>query len=186
MKKKILIISLLLLLITLLVISDTYALFETNASGVEDFDIGKWVIEVNGDDINTNQQIDLDDFTLSQTTHTADGYFAPGRTATYEIEIDASESDVSVEYELTVDDTVLLDHPNISLSFTNLNTNTVINSNTCSGVISLTDNSRVVTLELTITWNDVTQYDENDSALIGEDLEFTIDGNFKQYLGNNS
>ena len=183
MKKKILLISLIMLITTLLVIGRTYALFETNASGSGEFDVGKWTILVNDYDLSLYDTINLNNFTLSASQHTSDGYFAPGRTATFEVEIDASEADVSVSYELEIDDSVLDDHPNITISITNLNTNQTINSNTVSGIIGVSDQTRVVTLSIVLTWTNNVTYDEADTALIGEDLEFEIAAHFEQYLG---
>lgn len=183
MKRKIFFISLILLCITLLVISNTYALFETNTGATKDLEIGKWTILVNENDITLSDNIAITDFVLSQSEHTADNYFAPGRTATFDVEIDASESDVSVAYELEFDDSKLEEHPNITVSITNLSTNEVINSNTYSGIIGLNDQNRVLTLRITLNWANIAQYDEADTSLIGEELNFLITAHFEQYIG---
>ena len=183
MKRKIFFISLIILIITLLVISNTYALFETNASGTGDFEVGKWTILVNENDLSVANTVSITDFTLSQSAHTADNYFAPGRTATFEVEIDATETDVSLSYDLTMDNTAIVDHPNITISILNVNTNQIINSNTISGIIGVNDQNRVLTLNIVLTWDDVPLYNEADTALIGENLNFAIAAHFEQYLG---
>lgn len=183
MKKRIYILVLLLLIIVTIVIVDTYALFETNATAGKNLSIGAWHIELNGEDISLTETITLDDFTYVGSTHTESGYFAPGSSAIFDIEIDASESDVSVAYEFEIDDSVIDDYPNIYFSIKNMDTNTEITSNTYSGVSYLSDQDRVVNLRITLVWENNPLYDESDNTLIGEELEFGINANFEQYIG---
>jgi hypothetical protein len=84
---------------------------------------------------------------------------------------------------LDIDDSSLQEHPNITFSVTNMNTNQVISTNPVNGVIALTDNNRILTLRLVLTWADNVLYDEADTSLIGEELDFLINASFKQYLG---
>ena len=183
MKKKIWLIAIMALLVTVFSIVGTYALFETEASGDGIMEIGKWKIYLNDVDISTANTITINDFAFSGNNHIQNGYFAPGSSATYVIEIDASESDVSIAYDLEIDDSALDDHPNIAFSITNLNTNQTITSNSYSGVIGVNDQNRVIELQISLTWTNNSLYDENDSELIGEDLEFLITADFEQYLG---
>ena len=183
MKKRLWIIAFIVLLITVVSITGTYALFETEAVAEEEFDIGRWVIKVNNSDISLAHTITLNNFTYSTSTHTEDGYFAPGRSASFNVIIDASDTDVSVEYELDIDDSVLDDHPNISFNIVNTNTNESLNGTTYSGVIGLNDQNRTISLMITLVWANNAQYDPNDTDLIGDELEFLINANFKQYLG---
>ena len=159
MKKRLLLFALLALAITLSVIGDTFALFETNGVADTEFEVGKWKIKINNEDISLAQTITLNDFVYSETTHTDDGYFAPGRSASFDIVIDTSESDVSVAYNLDIDDTILEDHPNIAFSILNVNTNEQLTTNTYSGVSYLSDTNRVVTLRLSLNWTDDEDYD---------------------------
>ena len=183
MKKRIFIVAIIFLIITLLVVLDTFALFETNGTASTEFEIGKWKIYVNDEDISVQQAITLDDFVYSSTSHTESGYFAPGMSATFDVEIDASESDVSVEYELTIDDSSIADYDNIYFSITNTATNQVITSSSYSGVIYLSDVNRTITLQVSINWDDDPDYDESDTSLIGSNVGFVIDAHFEQYVG---
>ena len=178
----ILIFIFLILLFTLVTI-DTYALFETNASGEKNMSIGKWKIKVDGTDISLLESITLDDFTYSESSHTQSGYFAPGMSAVFDVEIDASEADVSVEYDLTVDDTLLEDYPNMQFSVSNLNSAEVVSGTHFTGVIGVNDTNRVVTLRITLVWDNQVEYDESDTTLNGGEIEFSIAANFKQYIG---
>ena len=183
MKKKIWIVSIFALLLTLLVFTDAYGLFETNAAADSELSIGKWKIKVNDVDISLAETITLDDFTYSVSQHTADGYFAPGRSAQFEIEIDASECEVSAEYTLEIDDSAIEDYPNIYFSIEDVDTGNTIVSSSISGTVLLSDVNRVKTLRVYLNWVNDPAYDESDTSTIGKTLSFIIDADFKQYLG---
>ncbi len=183
MKKRLIIISLIILLVTSVVLMDTYALFETNANATKELTKGKWIIEINGEDITETETITLDDFVYDNSIHTQDGYFAPGSDVYFDIEVDTSESDVSVIYEIDIDDSALDDHPNISFSVENLNTLEEVDEFPMTDTILLSDNDRTITLRIHLTWEDDEDYDQDDTLLIDGELAFTITANFKQYLG---
>ena len=183
MRKYIWIVALFLTIITTIVVMDTYALFESNLTADKDLEIGKWHIDLNGEDISLLQTITLNDFTYTGSTHTEQGYFAPGMSAVFDIEIDASLSDVSVSYDFLIDDTVIDDYPNIYFSIKNMDTDTEITSSSYSGISYLNDQDRVVNLRISLVWDDDSDYDESDTTLIGEELEFNINADFKQYIG---
>lgn len=184
MKRVIWLMGVFCLLLTILMFVDTYGLFETNASASSELGIGEWKIKVNGTDITLSENITLSNFVYSSNQHVDNGYFAPGRNAEFEITIDTSESDVSVEYELEIDDSAIEDYPNIYFSILDLDTNQTITSNTYSGVILLGANSRTKRIKIYINWDNQLQYDSSDTSLIGENLSFVINADFKQYLGS--
>lgn len=181
---KIVIVALFVLLLTMLFIVQTYALFETNASADSAIDVGKWIILLNGNNVTETKTLTLSDFTYVNGSHTEDGYFAPGSSAYFDLTIDATNSDVSVIYQLDVDDTQLANYPNIYFSVTDLATNEELTTNSYSGIIMLNDTNRVKTLRINLVWDNQQEYDEVDTSLIGEELKFTINANFKQYIGD--
>jgi len=183
MKKRLIIVSLIILLITSVVLLDTYALFETRANATKELTTGKWVIEVNGEDITESATITLNNFVYNNSSHTQTGYFAPGSDAYFDVEIDTSESDVSVIYEIDIDDSSLIAHPNIYFSVENLDTLEEVDEFPMEGVILLNDNNRSITLRIHLNWDDDSDYDDADTLLIDGELEFSITANFKQYLG---
>ena len=169
-------------LLTLLVITNTYALFETNANADSLFTIGRWVILLNGNDVKETRTITLNDFVYTNGAHTENGYFAPGSIASFDLVIDASDSDVSVEYTLDIDDTSIENYSNIEFSVTDLSTNETTTTNSYNGVIRLSDVNKVIRLRLNLEWSDQLEYDESDTSLIDGELEFNIIANFKQYI----
>ena len=169
--------------ITTLIVVDTYALFETNSNGAKTLDIADWTIYLNEVDVTETRTVTLNDFTYVNGTHTQANHFAPGSSAYFDLEIDASDAQVSVEYTLAIDDTQISDYPNINFTITDTDTNTVINDTEYSGTILLSDQNRTKTLRINLVWTNNSLYDESDTSLIGETLAFTINAHFEQYTG---
>lgn len=181
-KGRLLLIAFTVLCFTILIVTETYALFESNPHGTADMDIAVWKISLNDVDLTTTQTLTNNNFTYVVNQHTASNHFAPGTTATFEIEIDASEAEVSVEYEIEIDDSEIDDYDNIYFTITDLSNNQTVTTNTTTGTIPLSANSRVKNYLLTLVWANNPSYDESDTSLIGEELHFPITANFKQYV----
>ena len=183
MKKRLFLIATVLLLVTTITVLSTYALFETNATAETDLDIGRWEIKLNNTDISLTESITLNNFVYNNGVHTEDGYFAPGSSAYFDVVIDTSDTDVSVAYDLEIDDSQIEDYPNIHFSIQNMATNQTISGTNISGVINLSDQNRTITLRISIIWDNLLAYDESDTSLIGEELAFVLNANFEQYTG---
>ena len=181
-KYKIMVMALFVLLITVFFIVETYALFETNANGNGELEIGKWVILLNNNDVTETRTITLNDLVYVNGTHTENGYFAPGSQAYFDLEIDASNSDVSIAYQLDIDDSALDEYPNIYFTATNLDSGDTSNTDSYNGLIRLSDSNRVHNIKITLMWDNQLEYDESDTSLIDKDLEFTITANFIQSI----
>ena len=181
--KKIFILGICALLITLIAAVDTYALFETNGTASKNLTIGSWNILLNSQNVSQSRTITLNDFVYTNGVHTQDNYFAPGSSAYFDLVIDATGTQVSVQYDLTIDDSQISGYPNIYFSIRDMATNQVINSNTYSGLIPLSSTNKTKTLRITLVWENDPDYDESDTSLIDGDLTFTIDADFMQYTG---
>lgn len=101
-KKISLILSMTSLIICLLTIKTTYAKYITNASGDASIQIARWKILINNQDINQNKELTSvikpifegnENIEKNVIAPTAEGYF--------DIIIDASNTDVSFNYEIT-------------------------------------------------------------------------------------
>ena len=97
--------SCLFLILSLLVIKSTYAKYITSASGDANIDIARWKILVNNQDVVENKELTSvitpifegnDNIASNVIAPTAEGYF--------DIIIDASNTDVSLRYEVTTSD----------------------------------------------------------------------------------
>ena len=174
------------LIVTLFVIADTYGLFETSALAVSDLDIGQWEIYVNNVDVTVNETITLSNFTCSTSSsiqHVDSGYFAPGTNCWFDLVINMSMAEVSVQYDLEIDDSDVDDYPNIYFSILDVDTNQTMTTSTYSGISLLSDNSRVKTLRIYFNWDNNPLYDSSDSELINGELSFTVTADFIQYTG---
>ena len=104
-KKLLFCISCLFLIISLSVIKNTYAKYITSADGDANINIARWKIIVNNQDIEQNKELSNvitpvfdgnDNIASNVIAPTAEGYF--------DILIDASNTDVSLKYEITTSD----------------------------------------------------------------------------------
>lgn len=104
-KKLLFCISCLFLIISLSVIKNTYAKYITSADGDANINIARWKILVNNQDIEQNKELSNvitpvfdgnDNIASNVIAPTAEGYF--------DILIDASNTDVSLKYEITTSD----------------------------------------------------------------------------------
>ena len=182
MKKWLFVFAFFCLLALVIVVQDTFGLFETNTSGTQKLEVAKWKIYLNGEDISLTNSITLNDFNYTNPEHVEDGYFAPGSSAEYEIEIDASETDVAVDYDIDVDTSSIEEYPNISFQIVDLDTNQVSNDNHFTGIMNLADTNRKKNLKLLLNWEDDSDYDLNDTKLVGQQIEFVINVHFEQHI----
>ena len=181
-----------LLSITIIVFSDTLALFETDSSGVVNSDIGKWIIKINNETITetVNETINVDNFRYSSNQHVQNGYIAPGGSAYFDLVVDATDCDVAVLYDISFDLESTNYDENITFEIENLSGGSIVRTDeyVYSGIISLAaiENDETYTIRVTIFWDDFEEYNESDTELGGvEDSLITIPIIFhaQQYLG---
>ena len=183
---------LILILITYFVFSKTLALFENDATGTVDNDIGKWVVKINNQLISSGQtqNITIDSFIYDQVSTVQSGYIAPGSSAYFILVFDATGCDVAVRYDIAFDFASMLYADNISVTVEEVGTNNTVltGPSTYSGVISLASilaNTRVQ-LKVNVTWNDIAAHDEDDTELgIQKNSKLTVPiiVHAEQYLG---
>ena len=172
-----------------MVFSDTLALFETDANGDVNSDVGKWVIKVNNETITNseNETIDVDSFVYTSNPHVESGYIAPGGTAYFDLTVDASDCDVAVLYDIDLNLGSTGYDSNISFELED-SAHTVVRTGeyVYSGIIGLNALSTPRTVRIYVTWDDVASYNESDTELGKvEDSLLTVPIKFhaRQYLG---
>ena len=183
MKKTLILSSVLVICAAALLITNTYGLFETKAKATTQLTIGKWKIILNATDVTLKQSVSFNDFIFTGSTHTEEGYFAPGSTGTFEVEMDLSNCDTSVEYSLSFDTTQFINHPNIEYKIIDEDTNEEPVDGVLHGVVKLSDSSKIKKLKVQLIWHDIEENNENDNELIGKSLDLIINSDFKQYTG---
>jgi hypothetical protein len=181
----------LVLVLTLITIRVSFALFENNASAVVNPNIGRWIITLNNELISSGytQDIVIDDFIYEENEYVESGVIAPGGSAYVDLVLDATECDVAVRYDITfnLEDTNYED--NISFSINDTYDATIrTDENTYSGVISLDsiEDGETITLRVNVDWNDSQEYDESDTSLgLVEDQTISVPINIRlnQYFG---
>ena len=178
--------------ITLIIFSDTLALFETTATGFTNMDVGKWVIKVNNSTITGDDPEDvvIDSFVYTTSSHTQSGYIAPGGSAYFDMIIDATECDEAVLFNVTFNLAESHYAHNISLSVADVNNYGIVRTgaNTYSGIISLADitDEELVTIRVTLTWtnNELLNEDDSDIGVVENNkLRVPITFNAVQYTG---
>jgi hypothetical protein len=181
---------LILFVISIYLISETYAVFETNSNGTADFSIGSWVIHLNSIDISSGETVSfsINSFNYSDSSHIANGVIAPGRSGYFDLILDPDGTDVSVRYDITLDmEEEYAD--NITYYVTTTDGTTIRTAeDTYSGIIDLNsiDNGDVATLRIVVEWVDNGSYNESDTALGLENnssISIPAQINVVQYLG---
>lgn len=172
-------------------IMDSYGLFESNITSPVISDLAKWQILVNTEDITgTNNSFTVPQVNWETNSLVAPGKAAPGMSAYFEIIINPSETEVSIEYE-------------ISLDFANLNNDKIyitsvknkkgedLNLNeegNYLGIIPLLDiqNNETETIRVDFTWENDDENSDVDSSFVGMDdafLDVPISIRFLQHIG---
>ena len=180
------------IIITFTLFKNTFALFETEASGKANNDIGKWIIKINDELISDGivETISVDQFVYEENEKVERGYIAPGTSAYFDLVFDATECDVAVKYdiEFLLEDMDYAENISITVNETGENSSIKTGPNTYSGVIDLDSiiDGDLITLRITINWANLEDYNESDTLLgTTEDskLSVPIKVSAIQYLG---
>lgn len=178
--------------VSVTLVYDTLALFETDTIGTFEEDIGKWVIKVSGQDITTgtSEEIVIDSFVYTPNPHVEPGYIAPGGSAYFDLVIDATQCDVAVKYTLSFDLSDTDYEDNIRFDIDGLDTIgiTQTGEHDYTGVISLNqiENGDTLSLRIYVYWDDDEDYNEQDTEIgivQGNSIKVPIGFHAIQYLG---
>lgn len=180
MKRRIIICTCFALILFSLTVMDTYGLFETEGASRTVYEVGKWEILLNGEDVTLDRDITLNDFVYTGDSHTEPGYLAPGGSAVLDLTLDASSCDTALSYLLTIDGSAIKEFPNLKMQVTDLDNNTILDELTISGNIMLDDASKKRNLKIELVWDDVLEEDENDINVIYKNISFPISMHFSQ------
>ncbi len=170
--KKLLVVALLLLLVV--ASYGTYAIYKSSATGTTTADVAAWAVTVNNTDIVASDTLTGANIVWNNNANVKPGKIAPGSTGTLTITIDASASEVGVDYA-------------IALGAITVNGDTVTNSqltvaphndgeNAGSIAYSATAANMVKTVVYDVTWNavDTEAQNEADMALKGAQISIPV------------
>lgn len=188
MKKVLTITGLLLCILTIVQISKSFGVFETVFNEDADVNIAKWHIYVNDYNLNgTNNTFYVDNVTYTNNAGVSTGRFAPGVTGSFLLEIDPTDTEVSFEYQISID---LSGSAYSQIQIDSIegidDTNLTVFNGVYSRVFTLNEiyDGKKDTIKVTFSWvnNDVNN--ESDSELGASDGYFEIPVNisFSQYI----
>lgn len=156
-----------------------YARYASNATSTMAAQVAPWKVSINNNDIVSTNTFTLADVDWEEDEYIADGYIAPGREGTLNIEIDPTGSKVAMRYKLEIDESNIT-NDSIIISSVTASTGDVTKESegVYTGTIPLdevTSNTKKV-LTVTITWNnpETTTTDKNDTSTGTTATDFEI------------
>ncbi len=191
--KKIYFLYICIILIMIYCIIQIYAVFQSEVSGTVDLVKGVWQIKVNRTDISNgvNKKFTVDKIEVQNNEHVKPGNLAPGLSGIFHISIDPGNTDVSVRYDVSLNQENLT-NKNITIKSIKetIQGKTLIKTaeNTYTGIITLEEIKQGIqnAIEVAIEWKD----DETNNE---EDINMGIQAEYKlaipitvhvsQYLG---
>ncbi len=186
MRKILLLVVLLFLSLTIMEISSTFGLFETNNVITVDNNIAKWQIKVNNSLAKDPVHFTVNNYNINSDSNVKEGLIAPGVGAFFDIDIDPNNTSVSIRYDITFDLTGLENDKIKIVNIEELGGNTLVNNNgTYTGIIPI-NNSSVHHIRVYIEWENDEENNEIDSmfGVTGEkEINIATNIKFSQYLG---
>lgn len=93
-------------IITIYEIRSTYAIFYSQMQGTSKNDIGKWNIEINSTNISSgiNETFLIENLNIDSNINVKQGKLAPGSNGSFDIVINPTNTDVSIRYDITIDE----------------------------------------------------------------------------------
>ena len=206
MKKLLTVLVLIMLIISLFQIANTYALYKEQLSGDYSNLLGIWAIKVNGVDISSGgekQTFDMseDNLTYLDSATVKTGKFAPGTQACFEIIIDPTNTDVSILYTLDiqlnnvttarmslvrVENYFQKDGETEQITNTEVNTENELHKHTAIIPVDKISSKYLNHVKLYFEWNNVEENNEADSTLGQTEnakISIPLEINLKQYTG---
>ena len=188
LKKLLYLVCLMMLIVLVLELADTYALFESKTNQIVKTDIGKWTVTVNDSSV-TSGTFTVDTVNITSSENVKEGKIAPGGTGYFDIIINPKDTSVSLRCDITFDFSAF--SGNISVSnIEEVNEKNLImtgeNTYTCIITLKEIENKETSTIRVYIKWENKEEANEEDSAIgTAKDNYLSIPVNVlvTQYLG---
>lgn len=192
-KKFLVLICAIIFIILIYEIIHIYAVFHSEVEANVQFKNGTWNIIVNGTQISkgVDATFVIDKISTTQNNHVENNKLAPGLSGKFSITINPENTDVSIIYDITLNEEKLADS-NLKIKTIKETQvgNTLIQTgeNTYTGVILLQDIEKGTTntIEMEVQWIDDGSNDENDTKLgskYNSKLNIPVTVHVSQYLG---
>lgn len=147
-----------------------YALFHSELSAKVQLKNGTWNILVNSTDITegTDVKFNINNIEIQENEHVKAGSLAPGLNGTFKININPTDTNVSVRYDITLDEEKLTNN-NIQISSIKEtlagNELTKVGKNTYSGIITLDEIKEKKINEVTVEIEWLANDDNNEQDM---------------------
>lgn len=167
MKKAILFISVVMLFFTTYQIVDTYALFESNKDYNANSNLAKWIIDINDITIPSVNTFTIENISYDESEYVKENKIAPGICGYFDIEILASDIEVSLRYDIEIDKTIVEGTSFYIDKIEEINKNKLILSdkNVYTGTILLSDEDKNNLIRINICWQNNEENNEIDSTI---------------------
>ena len=173
-KTKICLFIILAIVVLINIIGGTNAKYNGNSSGTGTVQVAKWNININGENILANQNTISDELEINIDTSPMDGIIRNGDTGYFDILINPTGTEVSVDYEINLSflqsNELSTDMKFTEYSFNSGAEKTEIEDNTINGTINLS-NLAPVTCRVYWKWNG--------NVSINNSEEYEINANVK-------
>ena len=134
----------LLLVVTSGVIAFTYSRYTSGATGSVGVTIAAWKVKVNTTDITATNTFTLTAGNFANNTYVKDNLIAPGVTAKIPVELDATGTEVSVDYKIEISGTITVTPANAKIKLKN--------GAAVEGTIDKDASNKKKTIEVEIVW----------------------------------
>lgn len=155
-------------------VQSTYAKYITSADASANLTIAKWNILVNDQDIindsNFSSTITPE---LLENSNIKAGVIAPTSEGYFDITIDASETDVSFEYEITVDNSEDNTVDDLIIEKYVIDSIETAYDGSLTNTVAYDDEDKTVTIRFYLKWNDDATTETMDNT---DDVQATLDG----------
>ncbi len=153
---------------------ETYAKYISSASANADLTVARWSILVNDQDIVENSNF-TNTITpvFSGTTHIKEGVIAPTAEGYFDIELDGTDTDVSFDYTISVDQSDDNTVTDLKISRYIMDNVTYSYTSDITGTFLLNDQNKTKSIRFYVEWNDNAQTETMDNF---DDSAATIDG----------
>lgn len=180
--------------ITIIEIRKTYAVFYSQLHGTSQNNLAKWEIKINNTNISSgiNSTFNINNLNIDLNSNVQSGKLAPGTTGSFDIVIDPTDSQVSVRYDITIDDSNLIASNMALVSIDQISDNTIslikTAANKYTAVIPLNkiNGNYINDVRINFAWINNDDNSANDTAIgniPNNTVNIPINVSVTQYLG---
>ncbi len=138
-------------------VQQTYAKYVESKEGTSDFEVAAWSILLNDEDITTGAELStLINPVYDSNSHVASGVIAPGSSGHFELEIDATNTEVSFQYNISITSSNESDVTDLAVTGYSIDNGSVIpvtgGVNNLTNTINYNAQNKVVNLTIYFEW----------------------------------